>query len=232
MNCSRVQNHLSAYCDRELTGAEMLAIQRHLSRCPECRRELESVRNVKAMLGCLGRVEPRGTFHPALLDGAAAALRVRTGFWSRWGSRLRLAMEPVAAPLGALLDTLALPLPARVTQVALSAAACVAIGSLYLGLLLQPQHPDAVSRLVPVRLDVAESETPLPRLPHAGEEPSLSFAQHVGRGVPAAALWRDRPGMLITPGRGPAFFVAPSSQTLSPGVMTPVGFRREFSPLP
>ena len=36
MNCGRVSNQLSAYIDRELTGAEMLSVRGHLGDCDSC----------------------------------------------------------------------------------------------------------------------------------------------------------------------------------------------------
>src|SRR5688572_8160905 len=68
MLCSRVRNQLSAYCDRELTGVEMLHIRRHVDACPACQRELVTLRHVKALYGALGGVEPPHGFQPAMLD--------------------------------------------------------------------------------------------------------------------------------------------------------------------
>src|SRR3569833_2009458 len=64
MLCSRVQNQLSAYADRELTGAEMLAIQGHLARCSECRQEYDCLLQIRRLMGALSNVErprPFGT---------------------------------------------------------------------------------------------------------------------------------------------------------------------------
>ena len=53
MNCGRVSNQLSAYVDRELTGAEMLHIRSHLGACESCRAEHEALYRMKMMLGRL-----------------------------------------------------------------------------------------------------------------------------------------------------------------------------------
>lgn len=59
MNCRHVVNSISAYVDGELTGAEMLAIRRHLGGCPECMEECESVRRTKRAVASLRTVCPR-----------------------------------------------------------------------------------------------------------------------------------------------------------------------------
>ena len=58
MNCGRVSNQLSAYVDRELTGAEMLQIRAHLGACDSCRAEYEALGRIKMMLGRLRTAEP------------------------------------------------------------------------------------------------------------------------------------------------------------------------------
>ena len=62
MNCRHVVNSISAYVDGELTGAEMLAIRRHLGECPECMEECESVRRAKRAVARLRTVSPRADF--------------------------------------------------------------------------------------------------------------------------------------------------------------------------
>ena len=61
MLCSRVQNLLSAYLDRELTGAEMLEIRRHLRDCAPCEREREALLHVKQLLHVLPAAAPRAS---------------------------------------------------------------------------------------------------------------------------------------------------------------------------
>lgn len=51
MNCHKVQNLISAYVDCELSGMDMLAIRQHLSDCPECMSEFESLLKVKKAFG-------------------------------------------------------------------------------------------------------------------------------------------------------------------------------------
>lgn len=58
MNCRRVQNLISAYVDRELSGVEMLVIRQHIGTCEECRREHESLLRVKRTFGNLPSKRP------------------------------------------------------------------------------------------------------------------------------------------------------------------------------
>lgn len=50
MNCKSVQSRLSAYLDREMNGDELLQVRRHLSNCPDCREEEESLRTLRRLL--------------------------------------------------------------------------------------------------------------------------------------------------------------------------------------
>ena len=67
MNCRRVVNLSSAYVDGELTGAEMLAIRRHLSDCAECAEEYASVRLTKQAVARLATAVPRKDFAASIL---------------------------------------------------------------------------------------------------------------------------------------------------------------------
>lgn len=68
MHCSRVQDLLSAYCDYQLTGAEMLQVSEHLEGCPACQREHASLKQVRALLRSLPPVEADRPFDPRALD--------------------------------------------------------------------------------------------------------------------------------------------------------------------
>jgi anti-sigma factor RsiW len=59
MTCEQVDRLLSAFVDRELSGQQMLAVRDHVSRCPECAAELESIRSLRFALGAMVPVEPR-----------------------------------------------------------------------------------------------------------------------------------------------------------------------------
>ncbi len=68
MNCSRVQNLLSCYIDRELPGVDMLSIQRHLDGCPECRREYHTLLQVKQLLSEMPVVSPSESLEKHLVQ--------------------------------------------------------------------------------------------------------------------------------------------------------------------
>jgi anti-sigma factor RsiW len=141
MLCSRVQNQLSAYCDREMTGAEMIEVRRHLDRCGPCRAEFDSLQQVRALLGALPEVEPARAFDPAVLTAPRPS---RWGLLARaYGSRLRFHWDELRA---------AWSFGPAAGQRAL---ACAAIVAAFLGggistTLLRPSQPaDAVTANVP-----------------------------------------------------------------------------------
>ena len=85
MGCSRAQNQISAYLDRELTGEEMLEIRQHLRACPECATEHSAILRVKRLLSGLPVHDPAQAFSASLLN------RTSSGRYP-WGRRLRLAL--------------------------------------------------------------------------------------------------------------------------------------------
>ena len=92
MLCSRVQNLLSAYCDYQLTGAEMLEIREHLGECHGCAREHASLRQVRQLLRALPTVEADRPFTPKVLD-ARPRLKFDLPWWYyEAAERLRLAL--------------------------------------------------------------------------------------------------------------------------------------------
>lgn len=164
MLCSRVQNLLSAYCDRELSGAEMLPIQRHLSGCPICRQEHESLLQVKRLLGALPGAEPvRPLDLPALTTRAPGSLA-----WQRLARRFQAAFAaPCLAPPVSRHAPPASRLRRSGSPLALGGVAVFV--AVLLGVLLQPQAPDAVTAQVPPALSV---ETELPQGLLAREGPA------------------------------------------------------------
>lgn len=150
MLCSRIQNLLSAYCDRELTGVEMLEIQRHLHHCSACHQEYTGLVRMKTLLGALGPVEPPSPFDP---DGLARP-RPAYGFAassSRLGQltlvHLRSLLSPPRPSLPSLLFSSA----------RLAAGGILAVTLLALALLRPAQHADAVSAQVPGVLPAEEA---------------------------------------------------------------------------
>jgi hypothetical protein len=59
MLCGRVTNLISAFIDRELTGADMLQVREHLDGCGACRHEYDALARMKSLLGRMPAAEPR-----------------------------------------------------------------------------------------------------------------------------------------------------------------------------
>lgn len=146
MLCSRVQNLLSAYCDRELTGAEMLQIRSHLASCPACRQEQEAILQVKRLMGALSCAEPPRPFDPGILDTAAR----RPWLWAQFCRAARPYLTALVERRDALVRAGAAhlrALQAMPSRLALSGATAVVLVTF--ALIHAPQHPDAVSAHVP-----------------------------------------------------------------------------------
>jgi predicted anti-sigma-YlaC factor YlaD len=55
LRCPRAKQLFSPYLDGAVTGAEMLALQRHLSECEDCERQYEGLRRTQQLLAGIGR---------------------------------------------------------------------------------------------------------------------------------------------------------------------------------
>jgi anti-sigma factor RsiW len=184
MVCGRVSNLLSAYLDRELTGAEMLSVRRHLSHCPACRAEHDAVARVRRLLGALPAVEPRAGSQERFLYELATGGRP-----SAW----RIARRRPARVAGLSL------LPPRKPAWALWAgAACAALagGLLFTGL-GHPRPPDAVVAMIRPQIESSETAADFnPQLtaylwPDAGGEIRLGWQK---RSEPESQLLGLRQG--------------------------------------
>jgi hypothetical protein len=166
MLCSRVQNLLSAFCDSELSGEEMLRIRRHLHDCPGCRAEHQGVTEVKRLMGALGSPAPRREFHPSMLTQPVP------GAWRRW--LLRLPFAPAALELASGYELVARALATPACRSFSRVAFCSAAGltAFAVGVLSRPQPPDAVTAHVPERVSTEE------RMP-AGQAEVLAAAQYL-----------------------------------------------------
>lgn len=147
MLCSRVQNLLSAYCDRELTGVEMLEIRQHLDACEACTREHEQLVQIKRLFGSLDSAAPPRDFDSGLLDRAPS---VRHS-WLR--TRVLAPMEELLFRCQDAYDELRFRLqdgPAfaagmRRRMGSAATAGVMASCAFFVGALLRPQQPDAAS---------------------------------------------------------------------------------------
>jgi len=78
MNCKVARQCLSAYIDRELTGAEMLLVRTHLYECEKCAREETELRTLKNLLSGMPSVEPPIGLEAKLLTSMATEKRSKS----------------------------------------------------------------------------------------------------------------------------------------------------------
>lgn len=62
MNCQDVRELSSDYLDRRLAPHELSALEEHIGVCPDCRREIETLRTTISLLGSLDPVETSADF--------------------------------------------------------------------------------------------------------------------------------------------------------------------------
>lgn len=216
MLCSRVQNLLSAYCDRELTGVEMLEIRQHLDACEACSREHEQLVQVKRLFGSLGATNPPRDFDSGLLDRAPS---VRHS-WLR--TRVLAPVEELFFRCQDTWDELRFRLqdgPAVAAGMRRRLGSAVTAGAMascafFVGALLRPQPPDAVSVHLARAMIVADdrgrpvsedepivteinseprTQLPLAYIP-AGERTSVN-----GPFLPAGAQTKEAAALAISP---------------------------------
>lgn len=100
--CSAVSGKLSAFHDGELTPADRIEIQKHLSICPACAEELRSLSEVDAVMEQLPAAEP-APFFAARVTAAARALNEYHGPFRRF---LRLSVPATAVLVSFILINL------------------------------------------------------------------------------------------------------------------------------
>ena len=86
MSCKLTQSYVSGYLDGELDLVHKIEIDQHLESCPDCARELESLRSLRAALrgNQLAYAAPaalRGRIESALASAAPAETRERKSAW-------------------------------------------------------------------------------------------------------------------------------------------------------
>src|SRR4051794_41902295 len=81
LQCSQAKRLLSPYLDGAVTGAEMLALQQHFSRCAACHGEYEALRRTQQLLANVARPKVPADLglklRLAVLHEAAGARKVR-----------------------------------------------------------------------------------------------------------------------------------------------------------
>jgi len=182
MNCGRVSNQLSAYLDRELTGAEMLSIRSHLGDCASCRAEYEALGRMKTMLGRLRTPEPgpelvaaaARRFEQAVLGGAASTGWSSAGrlphllrrlsqslYPNKWrAERLSFWPDQLAASIShfryaTARECATLPAWPRVTLGVTTAALAAALLFTTIGW-RKPRHPDALLATIPPQVALGQ----------------------------------------------------------------------------
>ncbi len=108
MNCTESTNNLTAYIDQQLSGTETKDLESHLGSCPNCREELESLRESSAFL-----------------DSKVRELDLNPALWNT--VRVRISSTPAPATPSSFWDFLALP---RWVSVAAASAALLVLGGL------------------------------------------------------------------------------------------------------
>jgi hypothetical protein len=58
LQCPQARRLFSPYLDGAVTGTEMLALQRHMSRCADCSRQYQSLRRTQQLLSNMNRPKP------------------------------------------------------------------------------------------------------------------------------------------------------------------------------
>lgn len=103
MKCAQADRLLSPYLDGAVTGAEMLALRRHLDACPACAREYTLLRQTQQLLVSAGRPkEPADLglkLRLAISREAAQARRPYEGLRVRLQNSLNAFMVPATAGL-------------------------------------------------------------------------------------------------------------------------------------
>jgi anti-sigma factor RsiW len=172
MNCGRVCNQLSAYIDRELTGAEMMLVRQHLGDCEACQSEYDALCRMKMLLGRLATPAPQPDFvaatlrrsqrpsvpPPFMLSDRAAGVRLLWERWRHWSAAHSWlpALTRWQTPVG-------------------MAAACLAAVLILTSVFLhRPRHSDALVATSPV--SVLEGQDPVSQ-PIAWEWASLESSQ-------------------------------------------------------
>jgi len=101
LRCPRAKRLFSPYLDGAVTGAEMLALQNHLSNCAACNREYQALHRTQQLLSSLERPEAPDDLglrlRVAISREAAQARAPFEGLLVRLDNALRAFMVPATA---------------------------------------------------------------------------------------------------------------------------------------
>ncbi|MDQ2985213.1 MAG: zf-HC2 domain-containing protein [Armatimonadota bacterium] len=100
MNCSFVSSRMSCYIDGELPGDEMLSLRRHVESCASCRKQFETEKRLKRVLGTLPEREASPDFEGRLMaavrQAGAGQSESSASVWPSGRMALALAAAAVA----------------------------------------------------------------------------------------------------------------------------------------
>jgi len=100
VNCKNVQNLLSAFLDCELSGNEMIRVQRHIDTCECCRQEQEELLQLKDFLTTTPMMEPPADFEERLCSAIFTPKETETAKWvGSWSFVSGIAMITAAMTL-------------------------------------------------------------------------------------------------------------------------------------
>ncbi len=102
LRCLEAKRLFSPYLDGVVTGTEMLALQDHLTVCPDCHREYQGLRRTQQLLVSVGKAKVPSDLglklRLAISHETAQAKRGRLeGLKVRWENALEAFMVPVTA---------------------------------------------------------------------------------------------------------------------------------------
>lgn len=102
LRCPEAKRLFSPYLDGAVTGTEMLALQDHLSGCPDCHRQYQSLQHTQQLLMSVAKPKVPADLglklRLAISRETAAAKRGRIeGLKVRWENALEAFMVPVTA---------------------------------------------------------------------------------------------------------------------------------------
>lgn len=100
INCSTIQDNISAYLDEELAFDEREQFEKHIANCKPCSHELKAIENTMVALRSLDIVEPPANFHEELKGQLYKIQNNRAEKpTSKWTSRSWFSLGAVAAGL-------------------------------------------------------------------------------------------------------------------------------------
>lgn len=112
MRCERAQELFSDYCEGTIQPAFAVSLESHLSSCPHCRTEVESIRQLWQMLDEVPLVDPPAGFRAHVLnrlEESLASAAPKPAFDLRSLFTRRTAAWTTAAVLVLLFGTVAIP---------------------------------------------------------------------------------------------------------------------------